>query len=67
MVLLLEMALVSWSLAIDECDGHKNLHGLGHRSVIPYIHGMTGLYCSNLHCLYELELFSFDRPLSPPL
>jgi hypothetical protein len=66
-VLLLERALISWSLAIDERDEHKNLHGLDHRSVIPYIHGMTGLYCSNLHYLYEPELFSFDRPLSPPL
>jgi hypothetical protein len=29
-VLLLERALVSWSLALDECGGHEDLHGLGH-------------------------------------
>jgi hypothetical protein len=40
-VLLLEGALVSWSLAMDERSGHKDLRGLGHRSIIPYIHGRT--------------------------
>ncbi len=38
-VLLLEVDLVSWSLAIDECGGYENLRGLDHRSVIPYVHG----------------------------
>jgi hypothetical protein len=63
-VLLLERALVSWSLAIDEHGGHEDLHGLGRRSVISYIHGRTGLYCSSLPCLCAPEPFSFDRPTS---
>jgi hypothetical protein len=29
-VLLLERALVSWSLAMDEHGGHENLRGSGH-------------------------------------
>jgi hypothetical protein len=37
-VLLLERALVSWSLAMDECGGHEDLCDSGHRSVIPYVH-----------------------------
>jgi hypothetical protein len=41
MVLLLEGALVSWSLAMNECGGHKDLRGLGRRRVIPYVHGRT--------------------------
>jgi hypothetical protein len=41
---LLEEALVSWSLAMDEHGGHEDLRGLGHRSVIPYVHGRTELY-----------------------
>jgi hypothetical protein len=45
-VFLLEGALVSWSLAMDERGGHEDLCGLGHRSVIPYIHGRTELYCA---------------------
>jgi hypothetical protein len=40
-VLLLERDLVSWSLAVDECGGHKDLCGLGRRSVIPYVYGRT--------------------------
>jgi hypothetical protein len=47
-VLLLESALVSWSLVMDERGGHQYLRGLGHRSVTPYIHGRMGLYCSSL-------------------
>jgi hypothetical protein len=47
-VLLLERVLVSWSLAMDERGGYKDLRGLGRRSVIPYIHRRTGLYCSSL-------------------
>jgi hypothetical protein len=50
-VLLLKRVLVSWSLAMDERGGHKDLCGLDHRSVIPYIHGTTKLYCSSLPCL----------------
>jgi hypothetical protein len=57
-VLLLKRDLVSWLLAIDECDGHEDLCGSGHRSVIPYIHGRIELYCSSLPCV---SLFS-DRP-----
>jgi hypothetical protein len=36
-------ALVSWSLAIDERGGHEGLRGSGYRSVIPYVHGRTGV------------------------
>jgi hypothetical protein len=36
-VLLLEGALVYWSLAIDEHSGLEDLHGSGRRSVIPYV------------------------------
>jgi hypothetical protein len=53
-VLLLEGVLVSWSLAIDEHGGHKDLRGSGRRSVIPYVYGRTELYCSSL---YEPEPF----------
>jgi hypothetical protein len=42
-VLLLGRDLVSWSLAMDERGGHKDLRGLGHRSIIPYVHGRTGV------------------------
>jgi hypothetical protein len=34
-------ALVSWSLAMDECGGHENLRGSGRYSIIPYVHGRT--------------------------
>jgi hypothetical protein len=40
-VLLLERALVSLSLAMDEHGEHEDLRGSGRRSVIPYIHGRT--------------------------
>jgi hypothetical protein len=50
-VLLLEGVLVSWSLAMDERSGHKDLRGSGRRSVIPYVHRKTELYCSSLPCL----------------
>jgi hypothetical protein len=54
-VLLLDGVLVSWSRDIDEHDGHEDLCGSGHRSVIPYIHRRTELYCSSLPCLCEPE------------
>jgi hypothetical protein len=47
-VLFLEGVVVSWSLAMDEYGGHKDLCGSGHRSVIPYVHRRTELYCSSL-------------------
>jgi hypothetical protein len=40
-VLLLEGALVSWSLAMDERGGHEDLCGSGRRNVIPYVHERT--------------------------
>jgi hypothetical protein len=46
-VLLLEMNLVPWLLAIDEHGGHKDLHGSGCRSVISYVHRRMELYCSS--------------------
>jgi hypothetical protein len=49
-VLLLEEALISWSLAMDERDAHEDLRGLSRRSVIPYVHRRTELYCSSLPC-----------------
>jgi hypothetical protein len=48
-VLLLEGALVSWSLVMDKRGGHEDLRGLGCRSIIPYVHGRTELYCSRLY------------------
>jgi hypothetical protein len=44
-VLLLEGASVSWSLATDERGRHEDLRDSSRRSVIPYIHGRTELYC----------------------
>jgi hypothetical protein len=58
-VLLLERALVSWSLAMDERDGHGDLRDSDHRSVIPYVHGRTGLYYSSLP---YLRLIFFPVP-----
>jgi hypothetical protein len=48
MILLLERDLVFWSSAMDEHGEHKDLHGLGPRSVIPYIYGRIELYCPRL-------------------
>jgi hypothetical protein len=45
-VLLLEGVLVSWSLAMDERDGHEDLYGSDWLSVISYVHGRTELYCA---------------------
>jgi hypothetical protein len=47
-ILLLERALISWSLAIDERGGHKDLCGSSHQSIIPYVHGRMKLYYSSL-------------------
>jgi hypothetical protein len=58
-VLLLERTLVSWSLAIDERSRHGYLRGLSHRSIIPYVHGRTELYCSSMSYL--------SLPIYPPL
>jgi hypothetical protein len=52
-VLLLEGIVVSWSLAIDERNEHEDLCGSGHRSVVPYVHGRTELYCSSMPCLFS--------------
>jgi hypothetical protein len=58
-VLLLGRYLASWLLAMDEHSGLKDLRGSGRRSVIPYVHGRTELYCSSL---YESEPFFFSTP-----
>jgi hypothetical protein len=50
-VLLLEGDLISWSLVIDECSGHKDLRDSDRWSVISYVHGRIELYCSSLPCL----------------
>jgi hypothetical protein len=49
MVLLLEGALVSWSLALGEHSGHDDLRGSGSLSVISYVHGRTELYCAQAY------------------
>jgi hypothetical protein len=59
MVLLLKRDLVSWLLVMDERGGHEDLCGSDRRSVIPYVHGRTELYCSSLPCL--------SLPICPPL
>jgi hypothetical protein len=51
MVLLWGRHLASLLLAIDEHSGHQGLRGSGRWSVIPYVHGRTELYYSNLPCL----------------
>jgi hypothetical protein len=56
-ILLLEMTLTSWSLAIDERGRYEDLRGLSHQSVIPYVYGRIELYCSSLPCLCESEHF----------
>jgi hypothetical protein len=43
---------------MDERGGHEDLRGSGRRSVIPYVHGRTELYCSRLPCL--------SLPFCPP-
>jgi hypothetical protein len=65
-VLLLEGALVSWSLGMNENGGHKDLRGSGHRSVIPYVHERNEVYCSSLACLCEPEYCLSFRPSADP-
>jgi hypothetical protein len=60
-VVLLERALISWSLAIDERGGHEDFCGSSRQSVIPYVARRMKLYCSSLACLCEPDHFSF-RP-----
>jgi hypothetical protein len=45
-LLLLEGDLVSCLLAMDERDGHEDLHASDRRSIIPYVYGRTELYCA---------------------
>jgi hypothetical protein len=59
-VLLWGRDLASWSLGMDECGGHENLCGSDRRSMIPYVHWRTKLYCSSFPCL---SLFFFSDPL----
>jgi hypothetical protein len=59
-ILSLERTLVSWPLAIDERDGHRDLRGSGRQNVIPCIYERTVLYYSSLSCLCEPEPFSPD-------
>jgi hypothetical protein len=58
-VLLWGRHLASWLVAIDEHSGLKGFHGSGRRSIIPYVHGRTVLYCSSM---YEPEPFLFLTP-----
>jgi hypothetical protein len=63
-VLLWGRSLASWLLAIDEHGGHEDLRCSGRRSVIPYVHRTTELYCSSL---YESEPFLFSTTLKSRL
>jgi hypothetical protein len=58
--------VVSWSLAMDERGGHEDLRGSSRRSVIPYVHERTELYCSSLPCLSLPFFFPMKRCLSDP-
>jgi hypothetical protein len=62
-VLLLEMALVSWSSAIDEHDEHQDLRGLGCQSVIPTSMKEWSCMAQVWPCLYEPEPFFFLTPV----
>jgi hypothetical protein len=48
-VLLLEGALISLSLAMDEHGGHEDLRGSDNQSVIPNVHERTELYWPSLY------------------
>jgi hypothetical protein len=56
--------VVSWLLAMHEHGRHEDLRGLGHRSVISYVHGRIELYCSSL---YKPEPFLFFDSLDRPI
>jgi hypothetical protein len=58
-VLLWGRHLASWLLAIDEHSRLEDLRGSGRRSIIPYVHRRTELYCSSM---YEPETFLFSTP-----
>jgi hypothetical protein len=45
-VLLWVRPLASWLLALGERGIHDDLYGLGHMSIIPYVHGRTELDCA---------------------
>jgi hypothetical protein len=49
-LLLQEMHLASWLLALGERGGHGDLRGSDLQSIIPYVHGKTELYCAQV-CL----------------
>jgi hypothetical protein len=57
-VLLWEMSLASWLLALGECGGHNDLRGLGRLSVIPYVHRRTVLYCAQVCLALALSFFN---------
>jgi hypothetical protein len=59
-VLFLERALVSWSLAMDEHGKHEYLRESGRQSVIP---GRIELYCSSMTLLMWAWAFLFSDPL----
>ncbi len=51
-------------LALDERSGHQDLRDSVHRSVIPYVHGRTELYCSSLYKPESVYLsVGLDRPI----
>jgi hypothetical protein len=64
MIFLLERALVSWSLAMDEHGGHEDLRCSNRQSVISYVHGRTGVVLLK-HVLSEPAFSSagLDRPI----
>jgi hypothetical protein len=43
---------------MDKRGGHEDLRGSDYRSVIPYVHRKTELYCSSLPCLSLFFLFA---------
>jgi hypothetical protein len=55
-VLLWRRSLASWLLALGEYGGHEDLRGSGHLRVIPYVHGITELYCAQACLAWALFL-----------
>jgi hypothetical protein len=51
---LLERASVVWDLTTNEYGEHRDLCGLGHRGVIPYVHGRDE--CCIVVCLLKSRL-----------